>query len=114
MELFREHMASVRGELQDHDLNEAANREELTHRVAEARSRLSMGEIRACRRQGELGRQARREIAKAVGNGIFLAQLRDMGSRRRFETIFGSPDAWCCGERTCWRTMPSTGWAWAS
>lgn len=76
---LRLHMHSLQEELRERDLNAAGYRDELMAVAATLRDGLSKNELTACRREGDLGRQNRREIAKAIGEAMFDAQLAKRG-----------------------------------
>ncbi|MFS2015670.1 hypothetical protein ACEN88_03720 [Massilia sp. CT11-108] len=91
MSLLRDRMAEAREDLQRHDLNVEANRDELKRLVGKLRAELSEDGIKACRQGGIAGRIARLGIARAVGDGFYVAHMKKAGvpnsvSRRLWKT----------------------------
>lgn len=100
MSLLRDGMATAREELLQHDLNIDANRGELERLVRKFLSELSTDGIKACRQDGIAGRIARLGIARAVGDGFYVAHMRkadvpDSVSRRLWK-------AKCMTRRWCY------------
>ncbi|MFZ3218420.1 MAG: hypothetical protein WA174_00220 [Rhodoferax sp.] len=91
MQQLRRKMDGARAVLAAEDLNGPVLREELTHLIAEARSKLTLEELRACKREGQPGRLSRLGITRDVGDALYVAHMRNMKvplsvSRRLWKT----------------------------
>lgn len=91
MSQLRGRVAELQQDLQRHELNAQANREELLRLVSELRSKLTKDEIKACRQEGMSGRLARIDIARSVGDALYVAHMEKLDapasvSRRLWKT----------------------------
>lgn len=99
MSQLRAQMTEIQRDIQQEDLNAQANRIELRQLVDELRSKLTKDEIKACRQVGVAGRWARIRIAHGVGDAVYVAHMKKIGTpdqvSRRLWKAKSMTRRWC-------------------
>jgi hypothetical protein len=79
MSLLRGRITEAQRDLQRHELNARANREELKRLIEELHSELTKDQIKACRQEGIQGRLARLHLARSVGDAVYWSHMTKIG-----------------------------------